>query len=742
VPQMRCRPSRIAVCLLALGTLLAAPGLAFAAIPPAERAALTALYTSTNGAGWTARTSWRNVGDTDFNTVGTECTWYGVTCDAGQTHVTTLSLYANSLRGPLPAQLGNLTSLQFLYLYSNQLTGSIPPQLGSLGSLRWLLLDNNQLTGSIPLELGNLADLQVLGLERNRLTGAIPPELGSLGDLQTLSLPENQLTGSIPPELGNATFLQTLILSGNQLTGSIPPELGALASLGNLSLASNQLTGAIPQELGSLHNLERLSLSLNRLSGSIPPQLGNLATLLELSLNGNDLTGSIPPQLGTLANLQKLYLNDNHLAGSIPAELGTLASLQELWLASNQLTGGIPLQLGTLSSLQQLWLSSNRLTGAIPAELGNLASLQSLYLQGNLLSGGIPAQLGNLTSLVASRLDLRWNALSTSDATLRAFLNSKQWAGNWEGTQTISPTGASAAPPGTWDALLSWTPILYTGDTGGYQVYTSLTSGGPYTLWGTTGSKSTSSVNVTGLNPLTKYYFVLEAVTNTHGNNQNTVISERSSEVSATTLPVEALTVTLAGTGSGTVTSSPAGIDCGATCSAGFAHGPAVTLTATPAVGSAFTLWGGACTGTTNTCQVPMDGAKSVSAIFTQVAGYYTVTPCRVFDSRDGALGGPHALAAGSQPAVAMAGRCGISPTATGVSLNVTVTTPTAAGHLTLFPEGQALPVVSTINYGPGQTRANNAVAPLGESGALRVFVGQAAGSTHVILDVNGFIEQ
>src|SRR5207244_10398538 len=53
------------------------------------------------------------------------------------------------------------------------------------------------------------------------------------------------------------------------------------------------------------------------------------------------------------------------------------------------------------------------------------------------------------------------------------------------------------------------------------------------------------------------------------------------------------LTVSKAGTGAGTVTSSPAGITCGATCAASFTSGTAVTLTAAPAAGSTFTGWSG-----------------------------------------------------------------------------------------------------------------------------------------------------
>jgi hypothetical protein len=77
--------------------------------------------------------------------------------------------------------------------------------------------------------------------------------------------------------------------------------------------------------------------------------------------------------------------------------------------------------------------------------------------------------------------------------------------------------------------------------------------------------------------------------------------------------------VNKSGTGSGTVSSSPAGISCGATCSASFASGASVTLTATAAAGSTFAGWGGACSGTA-ACTVSMSAAQTVIATFSGTA--------------------------------------------------------------------------------------------------------------------------
>jgi hypothetical protein len=76
------------------------------------------------------------------------------------------------------------------------------------------------------------------------------------------------------------------------------------------------------------------------------------------------------------------------------------------------------------------------------------------------------------------------------------------------------------------------------------------------------------------------------------------------------------LTVTKSGAGSGGVISSPAGINCGGTCSAEFEKGKVVKLTATPESGSEFREWTGACIGAVSPCEVTMTEAKTVNARF------------------------------------------------------------------------------------------------------------------------------
>ena len=61
------------------------------------------------------------------------------------------------------------------------------------------------------------------------------------------------------------------------------------------------------------------------------------------------------------------------------------------------------------------------------------------------------------------------------------------------------------------------------------------------------------------------------------------------------------------------------------------------------------------------------------------------------------------------------------------------------AGYLELFPHESPEPFISAINYAENQTRANSTVAPLGDTGTLSVFAGQAWGTANVIVDTNGF---
>lgn len=118
---------------------------------------------------------------------------------------------------------------------------------------------------------------------------------------------------------------------------------------------------------------------------------------------------------------------------------------------------------------------------------------------------------------------------------------------------------------------------------------------------------------------------------------------------------------------------------------------------------------------------------------------FYTLTPCRVLDTRNGAP-----LLSGVPQAFAVAGTCGVPATARSVSLNVTVVGPTSSGIVTLYPEDLPVPGTSTVSFTVDLTRGNNTLIALatngsGMIGALASLSG--GGEVDLLLDVNGYFE-
>jgi hypothetical protein len=103
------------------------------------------------------------------------------------------------------------------------------------------------------------------------------------------------------------------------------------------------------------------------------------------------------------------------------------------------------------------------------------------------------------------------------------------------------------------------------------------------------------------------------------------------------------LTVTKAGNGTGTVTSNPPGIICGADCGEPFPLGTQITLTAAPDPGSVFVGWGGACSGN-GACQVTMEGDKGVTATFTR----FTLTVARAGNGSGTVTSSPPGITCGT----------------------------------------------------------------------------------------------
>jgi hypothetical protein len=132
---------------------------------------------------------------------------------------------------------------------------------------------------------------------------------------------------------------------------------------------------------------------------------------------------------------------------------------------------------------------------------------------------------------------------------------------------------------------------------------------------------------------------------------------------------------------------------------------------------------------------------RGTCSVSTASSRLNTLAPCRVVDTRNatGPLGGP-ALSANAVRDFVMWGHCGVPSSATAVSINVTITQPSAAGSVRFSP-GCAPLGVSAISYGAGQTRANNAVLGLGPNGELTANAVQASGTVQLIIDINGYFQ-
>lgn len=120
---------------------------------------------------------------------------------------------------------------------------------------------------------------------------------------------------------------------------------------------------------------------------------------------------------------------------------------------------------------------------------------------------------------------------------------------------------------------------------------------------------------------------------------------------------------------------------------------------------------------------------------------FHPVSPRRLLDTRSASRIGPYAtpMAPGQARDVAVTGVGGVPDGAGAVALNVTVTRTTAAGFLTIWPDGQGQPPASSLNWAAGQTVANGVTARVGSGGRLTLF--NQAGNTDVIIDVVGYYD-
>jgi hypothetical protein len=130
-------------------------------------------------------------------------------------------------------------------------------------------------------------------------------------------------------------------------------------------------------------------------------------------------------------------------------------------------------------------------------------------------------------------------------------------------------------------------------------------------------------------------------------------------------------------------------------------------------------------------------GAPPPADVAAAPASFYTVVPCRVFDSRQPAQA--PALGSGTERVVLVEGMCSIPPEASAVAFTVLVTQPTALGHLRAHAAGGP-PGLPVINFPAGATRSSNGIVRLSAAGEIALLPQLASpGTVHVVVDVTGY---
>jgi len=134
----------------------------------------------------------------------------------------------------------------------------------------------------------------------------------------------------------------------------------------------------------------------------------------------------------------------------------------------------------------------------------------------------------------------------------------------------------------------------------------------------------------------------------------------------------------------------------------------------------------------------PPPATATTTPVPAVAASLFSLSPCRLIDTR---TADAPALKAGQARSFVVAGKCGIPLSARVLSINVTVTAATFGGNLILYPSGSDTPATTTIDYGGGKIRANNAVVLLGNGSDFTVFCEQDSGTVQMIVDVNGYLQ-
>jgi hypothetical protein len=142
--------------------------------------------------------------------------------------------------------------------------------------------------------------------------------------------------------------------------------------------------------------------------------------------------------------------------------------------------------------------------------------------------------------------------------------------------------------------------------------------------------------------------------------------------------------------------------------------------------------------GISNTAGLASSLPATVTLTAASPTDFYTINPCRAYDSRSGA-----ALVSGSSTVInVVASACGIPTNARVVVGNLTVVSPSGQGFVSVYPGNYPQPATATSTFVGGVVLANSVILPLATDGSgtlsIALLVGNN-GSSHVVLDVTGY---
>ncbi|CAN0860820.1 Receptor-like protein EIX2 [Linum grandiflorum] len=361
--------------------------------------------------------------------------------------LTSLNLRENNLRGPVPEDLRNLTSIRVLTLSNNMFNGSIPNWLFfSFPHLEDLNFAASYLDGELPNGLGNLTSLINLDLSSNhglQLQGGIPASFTSFcqltsltlsyiklkqnvseilqilegcpsSTLELLSLSGCQLFGQLTDRISKFKRLYHLKLDHNSISGPLPKLFGELASLDYVNLACNRINGTIPASFGELADLDVADISQNMLSGIVSSEIhfANLAKLSGFHAAGNQIVFKARPDWVPPRNLAVLDLSSWYVGPGFPKWLKSMQFILSLDLSNTEISEPIPDWFWSMNSqFYYLNFSHNQIPGRLPSFIPAQSSFLMFDLSFNYLEGPLPVVSSNLTALDLSNNFLSGNLL-------------------------------------------------------------------------------------------------------------------------------------------------------------------------------------------------------------------------------------------------------------------------------------------------------------------------------------------